>query len=163
MLRITRQTDYGIVLLTQFVGRPAGASLAAKDLAAMTRLPLPMVSKILKILAKDGVLESQRGSRGGYSLTHAPDSIPVSRVIAALEGPIAMTHCVSVDDSGAEVECESASQCPVRPNWQRINQVVEEALTRVTIAEMAGDPMGCEVTAGFLRAITDIQVSEATS
>ncbi len=159
MLRITRQTDYGIVLLTQYVGRAPGASFAAKDLASLTRLPVPMVSKILKLLAKDGLLESQRGAKGGYSLAVPPTNISVARVIAALEGPISMTHCVSVDDRGRETECENTEHCPVRPNWQRINQVVQDALARVTIAEMVSDPANCGPTANFLKALE--QLSEA--
>ena len=68
MLRITRQTDYGIVLLTRFAQGPTAAVRNAPDLALDTGLPAPMVSKILKILARAGLLTSQRGAAGGYRL-----------------------------------------------------------------------------------------------
>ena len=68
MLRITKLTDYGIVLLTQMANAPAEAVHNARDLAAGSKLPLPMATKILKALARGGILASHRGARGGYLL-----------------------------------------------------------------------------------------------
>ena len=68
MLRITKITDYGIVLMAQMASEPQTTMHNARDLAAATRLPLPIVSKILKTLARGGLLTSQRGTKGGYTL-----------------------------------------------------------------------------------------------
>lgn len=131
MIRITKQTDYGIVLLTHLAAH--GERLFnAPDLAAETRLPLPMVSKILKVLARDGLLESHRGVKGGYSLARMPEEISVSEIIAALEGPIALTECIEVHG-----DCSHESLCRVRANWQRINDAVRKALDGITLADMA--------------------------
>jgi FeS assembly SUF system regulator len=131
MIRITKQTDYGIVLLTHMAGRPE-RQYNAPDLSGETRLPLPMVSKILKLLAREGVLASHRGVKGGYSLARPADEISMADIIAALEGPIAITECVSV-----ESDCSHEPVCPVRSNWQRINEAVREALEGITLAELA--------------------------
>jgi FeS assembly SUF system regulator len=131
MIRITKQTDYGIVLLTHLAAH--GERLFnAPDLAGETRLPLPMVSKILKVLARDGLLASHRGVKGGYSLARPAEEIPVSEIIAALEGPIALTECIEVHG-----DCPHESLCRVRANWQRINDAVRRALDGITLAEMA--------------------------
>jgi FeS assembly SUF system regulator len=131
---MTRQTDYGIVLLTHMVQRVHETVYTARDLAAECQLPLPMVSKILKVLARKDLLVSHRGIKGGYSLGRAPGEISVAEIIGALEGPIAITEC-SVSGDG---NCKQETVCPIRDNWQLINQAVLQALRGITLLEMAG-------------------------
>jgi FeS assembly SUF system regulator len=131
MIRITKQTDYGIVLLTHLAVNP-DRQYAAPELATETRMPLPMVSKILKLLARDGLLASHRGVKGGYSLARSAEEISMAEIIATLEGPIAITECVSVESG-----CSHEALCPVSGNWRRINEAVRAALEGISLAEMA--------------------------
>ena len=119
MIRITKITDYGIVLMSHLAMTPERL-YNAPDLAAEAHLPLPMVSKILKQLARGGLLESQRGVHGGYALARQAEEISVVEIISALEGPIAMTECIE----GAPGDCDYELSCPVRSNWNRINQAI---------------------------------------
>ncbi|HEV3455548.1 MAG TPA: SUF system Fe-S cluster assembly regulator [Thermoanaerobaculia bacterium] len=130
MIRITKQTDYGIVLLTHLAAHP-DRQYNAPDLAAEAHLPLPMASKILKLLAREGVLVSHRGVKGGYGLSRHPQEISMAEIIAALEGPIAITECI--DEAG---DCVHERLCPVRSNWHRINEALLTALQGITLAEM---------------------------
>jgi FeS assembly SUF system regulator len=132
MLRITKQTDYGIVLVSHMAAEPERL-FAASDLAAEAQLPLPMVSKILKLLAREGVLVSHRGANGGYALARRPRQIAVSEVITALEGPIAVTECI---DDGPGI-CDQEPVCPLRSNWQVINMAIRRALDGIMIADMS--------------------------
>ena len=131
MLRITKEADYGIMLLVCIAERPSGEIHTARQAAEWTGLPLPMVSKILRSLAREQILTSHRGVSGGYSLNRSPASTSVAEVIRALEGPISMVQCGS--DPGA---CDQEAVCPTRVNWTRISQEVEQALERVPISEM---------------------------
>ncbi len=133
MLRITKQTDYGIVLLTHMANDPERLVNAA-ELAQETSLPQPMVAKILKLLARAAILESHRGVNGGYCLARPPEEMAVSEVITALEGQIAITECT--DDT--EGLCSQEQVCQVRSNWNRINLAIHEALDRISLAEMTG-------------------------
>ena len=151
MIRITKQTDYGIVLLTHLAVHPE-RQYNAPDLAAEAHLPLPMVSKILKLLAREGLLASHRGVKGGYSLARQPEAISMAEIIAALEGPIAITECISV-----EGDCSHEPLCPVRSNWRRINQAVRTALAGITLAEMA-HPKQKLVSLGQGSALAGIQL-----
>ncbi len=132
MIRITRQTDYGIVLLACFATSPKSSLRNARDLAAETGQPLPTVSKILKILARRGLLESQRGVNGGYRLAREASSISVADIITALEGPIAMTECLNE----AADDCSYEATCPCRPNWERINVAIRSALGGIPLTDM---------------------------
>lgn len=132
MLRMTRQADYAIVLLSYFAHH-RNVGYAASNLAGKVHLPLPIVSKILKALAREGLIESQRGVHGGYRLTRSPDQISVAEIITAIEGPIAITECTTE----SPVQCDLAAMCAVRANWQTINRVVLSALQGVSLAQMA--------------------------
>ncbi len=131
MIRITKQTDYGIVLLTRMAGG-SERLFTAPELAEAAQIPQPTVQKVLKLLARHGLLDSHRGVKGGYALARSPEEISVADVISALEGPIALTECV---DEGPG-DCAKTAFCPVRPNWQRINDVVRDALQGITLMEM---------------------------
>jgi FeS assembly SUF system regulator len=131
MIRMTKQADYGIVLLTRMAAEP-GRLFNASELAEEAHLPQPTVSKILKILAREGLLASQRGVKGGYTLDRAPATVSVADVISALEGPIAITECID-ETPGL---CSQEAFCPVRGNWHRINDAIRRALSAITLAEM---------------------------
>lgn len=131
MFKLSKTTDYGIVLLARLASERAQRSLNARELATATDLPMPMVSKILKALARDGLLASHRGAKGGYALTRAPESLPVAEMIRVLEGPLALTDCAA----GPAV-CSHETGCVVREPWQQINRVVERALEGVTLADL---------------------------
>jgi FeS assembly SUF system regulator len=132
MIRLSRLSDYGIVLMVHLAEQPAEAHHSARDIAAATRLPAPVVSKILKSLARHGLLHSQRGSRGGYGLARRPERISVAEMIAALEGPIGLTECTMHPG-----QCVQEASCHVREPWQQINHVVRSALAGVTLADLA--------------------------
>lgn len=131
MIRITKQADYGILLLSCFARRHGGQVSTARDVARETGIGLPMVSKILKILVHAGLLSSHRGVKGGYELAREPGGITIGDIIAALDGPVSITECASADS-----DCAVEESCPVRKPWNRINEVIREALDRVTLAEM---------------------------
>lgn len=125
-------TDYAVVLATHLAA--AEGPHAARDLAVQTQIPEPTASKVLKKLARAGVVVSQRGARGGYALARPAQQIGVNEVIEAIEGPIAVTEC---SDETNESSCEYETNCGVRANWQRINFAVHAALSQITLAEMA--------------------------
>lgn len=125
-------TDYAVMLASHLAA--AEGPHAARDLAVQTQIPEPTASKVLKKLARAGVVVSQRGAKGGYALARPPQRIGIHEVIEALEGPIAVTEC---SDETTESACEYETNCGVRANWQRINLAVQSALSEITLADMA--------------------------
>lgn len=131
MLRISKMTDYAIIVMVQ-LHRRHGEVLSARVLADAARLELPTVSKVLKLLVKTGLVESYRGAAGGYSLLRKAQEISVAEIIEAIEGPIAMTEC-----SIEEGICAQEPKCSLRGNWQRISLAISQAMSGVSLAEMA--------------------------
>ena len=132
-MKLSRLTDYAVILLTKLSfgdGEPASAARLSEDLM----LPQPTVSKLLKMLTKANLVASQRGAAGGYSLTRNAGKISIGDVIAAIEGPVALTACI---DESEEDVCGVQSFCGMRGNWVLVNAAVNEALNRVTLSDMA--------------------------
>lgn len=132
MLRMSKLADYGTVVMTYMAQEP-GRVRSAPEISTAVGLELPTVSKLLKLLLHAKLLTSQRGSKGGYGLAHAPEDISVADIIDAIEGhPMGLTECSSVPGL-----CVHEVYCSIRANWQRISQSVREILEGVTLAELA--------------------------
>ncbi len=130
MLRISKLTDYAILIMVELTRD--GEMLSAHALAERIHVEGPTASKVLKLLAGSGLLESYRGATGGYRVGRSAAEISVAEVIAAIEGPIAMTEC-----SVEEGLCSQEDNCDLRGNWQRISLAVAQALRDVSLAEMS--------------------------
>jgi FeS assembly SUF system regulator len=132
MLRLSKLTDYAVVLMGEMARRP-GAITTAAELTSRTGLPAPTVRKLLKLLAREGLMASVRGAAGGYRLARGAGAISVAEIIAAVDGPIALTDCVGGHDGACGVE----ELCPMRGNWDKVNRAVQAALQSVTLADMS--------------------------
>lgn len=132
MIRLSKLTDYAVLVMTSMVNRAGGVETAT-SLADRTGLPAPTVAKILKLLVKDGLMVSHRGAAGGYTLARTADAINVAQIITAIDGPIALTDCVE----GGDTLCGVESLCPRRNHWEKVNRAVRTALEGVSLAEMA--------------------------
>jgi FeS assembly SUF system regulator len=130
MLRMSKLTDYGTMVLAQLASRD-GALSTCGAVAEATHLGQPTVSKLLKLLVRAGLVVSERGVQGGYALARAPENITAAEIIDALEGPVAITECSSVDGG-----CDLESFCRVGMAWQRINSSIRKALEDVTLADL---------------------------
>jgi FeS assembly SUF system regulator len=135
MLRMSKLTDYGLVLLTNLAQGGNPGVQTAHELAARTRVPVPTVSKILKELAKAGIVVSHRGRRGGYSLSRSPDLISVAAVVEALEGPVALTEC-STNGGGCSLE----PVCLAKGHWDPISRAIQRTLQRLPLTALGPHP-----------------------
>ncbi len=130
MLRITRLTDYGTVVLAHLANDNSDLS-SATEVAAATGLGLPTVSKLLKMLAKCDLVTSTRGAQGGYRLARDASEISTADVIDALEGPVSITEC-----SGHDSHCDFESICNVGSAWQRINIAIRRTLDDISLSDL---------------------------
>ncbi|WP_458097394.1 SUF system Fe-S cluster assembly regulator [Roseomonas sp. WA12] len=131
MLRLSKLADYAVVLLAR-LGQEGGLH-TAPSLSAATGIAEPTVAKVLRILSQASLVEAQRGARGGHRLARPISAIPLSDVIVAVDGPIALTACVDGNTGG----CDAEGHCPVRGRWDPVNEAVRVALASVTIADLS--------------------------
>ena len=131
MLRLSKLADYAVVVLIRLSSTEECQT--SPNVAAMTGLPEPTVAKVLKALASAGLVASQRGARGGYRLAQPLATIAVAEVVAAIDGPVALTACTGTHAGN----CEAEPICPVRGRWDPVNDAVLAALSRITLADLS--------------------------
>jgi FeS assembly SUF system regulator len=153
MMRLSRLADFAIVLMTHMAQSP-GATHSAAEMAAATRLPGPTVAKVLARLCHEGLIGSARGVKGGYRLERPAAAISVDSIVSAVDGPVALTQCITPKDGSHPVSrCEVETLCRSRVGLHAINRAVRKALEEVSLADiaMAGLPRStpaASVTAG---------------
>ncbi|OGT55296.1 MAG: SUF system Fe-S cluster assembly regulator [Gammaproteobacteria bacterium RIFCSPHIGHO2_12_FULL_42_10] len=130
MIRISKMTDYAILVMGALAKRPE-AILSAASLASTLRLSVPTVSKILKTLLLADLVKAMRGSEGGYCLSQPAASITIARVVAAMEGDLAVTECCE-----SSRLCTIDSFCALKENWKKINKMLNVVLSKWTIQDM---------------------------
>jgi len=132
MLRISKLTDYGTMVLACLAARPE-ERLTATSVAERTRLGLPTVSKLLKSLQRAGLVASSRGAHGGYRLARPAARISAAEIIDAIEGPVAITEC-----SGNHSACDLETVCSTGTAWQRVNSAIRRSLDELSLAQLSG-------------------------
>jgi Rrf2 family protein len=131
MLKLTKKADYGLMAMKHLAEHAHEGSCSAKDVAESYGIPPEALAKILQRLAKAGLLHSQHGINGGYTLARDAHDISAYEVIRAIDGPLFITSCITVRG-----ECDQTQRCNIREPLRKVNQSIEDVLKRIKIAEM---------------------------
>ena len=119
------------------LGRRYGTGPASlSDVAADEDLPRAYLEQLVMSLRDAGLVASTRGAHGGYELTRTPDTIRMSEILRALEGPIAPMLCAT-DDPEHALTCDRSSRCTVNVLWVRVRDAITGALDSMTLADLA--------------------------
>lgn len=132
MLKLTKKADYGLIALKHFGAAGRGRSVSAKEVADAYHIPLPILSKVLQRLAREGFLVSEQGTNGGYRLSRDPHQITALEVIRAIDGPILLTSCFTAHGS----ECDQSDSCTVREPLRKVHEGILRLLESITIGEL---------------------------
>jgi Rrf2 family protein len=133
MLRFTKRADYGLMAIHYIAVHDDLGSVSAKRIAEESNIPPEIMAKILQRLAKKGLIVSQNGPKGGYTLSRRPDDITVGEVIRALEGPIYIVSCLE------DTSCKQMERCTLRRPVQRIQAAITNVLDTMSLAELASE------------------------
>ena len=138
MLKLTKKVDYALIALMHLAqqGGDGDAASSAREIATGYGLPPDLLAKILQKLAREGLVTSQQGTKGGYRLGQPAERIDVVRVIEAVDGPLSITQCIS------EVgNCEQFDTCNIKSPLARLNDQVLRMLGQMTIARMCEEDL----------------------
>lgn len=131
MLRLTKKADYSLIALKHLAGSPNGASASAKEIAEQYGIPLPLLSKVLQRLTREGFLRAVYGTNGGYKLARDPREISALEVIRAIDGPRILTSCFT-----DHRDCGHSGKCSVREPLRKIHEGILRLLEGITISGM---------------------------
>jgi Rrf2 family protein len=135
LLKLTKKADYALMAMKHLAERPGRSSRSAKDVADAFGIPPEALAKILQRLAKAGLLQSQHGINGGYTLSRPANTISAFEVIQAIDGPLFITSCVTVRG-----ECDQSDRCNIREPLRKVNESIEAVLKRIKISHMREEP-----------------------
>ena len=133
MFRISRLSDYGLLILCHFLKKPS-LSFSASELSSILCLSKATVSKVLKKLCKAGLLSSLRGAQGGYVLSKKAQEITVWEVLEALEGPFSLSDCLNQNTPS---DCLLEKGCPLKPHWQVLSLTLQNTLKGLTLETLS--------------------------
>jgi Rrf2 family protein len=131
MLRLSKKADYALIAMKHLALRPDQAAASAREIAEQYDIPVELMAKVLQRLAREGLLASHQGTRGGYHLSRPASEISVADVIQAVDGPLTVTAC-----STEEENCEQYSKCSVRDPLWKIRERIVLALQACSITEL---------------------------
>ena len=134
MLRFTKRADYGLMAIHYIAIHEEAGAVSAKRIAEQFNIPAELLAKILQRLAKQGLIISHNGPKGGYILGQHPARITVGDVIRALEGPITIVSCLEEPS-----DCPQMSHCNLRRPVQKIQAAISHMLDTMSLAELTSD------------------------
>src|SRR6185369_2485935 len=129
MLKLTKKADYGLMAMRHLAEHAEQGACSAKDVADAYHIPAELLAKILQRLVKAGLLHSQHGTNGGYTLARDAGKISAYEVIRAIDGPLFITSCVTVRG-----DCDQSDLCTIKEPLRRVNESIEEVLRSITLA-----------------------------
>jgi len=135
VLKLTKKADYALMAMKHLAEHAGQGSHSAKDVADAFSIPPEALAKILQRLVKAGLLNSQHGINGGYTLARAAHTISAFEVIQAIDGPLFITSCVTVRG-----ECDQTDRCNIREPLRKVNESIEAVLKRIKISHMKEEP-----------------------
>jgi Rrf2 family protein len=134
VLKLTKKADYGLIALKHMAVHGRDRAVSAKELADSYRIPLPLLSKVLQKLSREGFLASEQGANGGYRLSRPAAQITTLEVVRAIDGPILLTACFTDG-----LPCDQSNSCIVREPLRKVHEGILQLLESITIHELSAD------------------------
>ncbi len=130
-LKLSTKGRYGLRAMIDLAGYYGEGPVLVRSVAERQGISSKYLHALLASLKSAGLVRSLRGSGGGYSLAKAPDTIRVSEILEALEGPVSIVDCVN--EAGL---CERAQGCVAREIWGQLNEAIENVLEGLSLQDL---------------------------
>lgn len=138
-MKITSSAEYATRLIVA-LAREKGHALTAEKLSEAENVPVDYVNQLLLRLRRAGLVESHRGTGGGYSLSASPERVNLGQVLRAVEGRIFDDVCEKY--TAADKDCRHQSHCSISPVWQKLGLLIEDYFNGITLAQLLEDKPG---------------------
>jgi Rrf2 family transcriptional regulator, cysteine metabolism repressor len=141
-MMFSTKAEYGVRVMVELARRAGGEDgcpVPLAEIAAHDGLPLAYLEHLVARLRKAGLVDSRRGSRGGYMLARPSQEITMAEVVEALEGSIAPIECISESADGSIVcsrESSADHVCPTKLLWTRVRMSIVRTLRETTLADL---------------------------
>jgi len=132
MMELTRKGEYAIRGIIYLAQQPPGKMSLISEIAEAVDAPQTFLAKIFQNFAKQGIVNSYRGTGGGFTLGRLSSEITLREVVEAVEGPIIPNRCLT-----GKGGCVRDNECLVHPVWRNVQSQIIRILDAVTIEDLA--------------------------
>src|SRR5271168_5412173 len=147
-MMFSTKAEYGVRVMVELARRAGENPIPLAEIAAHDGLPLAYLEHLVARLRKAGLVDSRRGSRGGYMLARLPAQITMAEVVEALEGSIAPIECISQSADGSIVCTRESAEdptgaphvCPTKLLWTRVRFSIVRTLQETTLSDLVLSP-----------------------
>lgn len=143
-MKISAQEEYGLRCLVQLANLTDGESLTLPQIAEREGISAANAGKLMWLLNKAGFVQATRGTKGGYSLARPAQEIRLNEVIKVLDADVLNKHCESY--TGVLESCVHKGDCGIRPVIVGLHEIVENALSQITLAQLVGSESSVDAT-----------------
>jgi Rrf2 family cysteine metabolism transcriptional repressor len=143
-MMFSTKAEYGVRVMVELARRAGAEPIPLAEVAAHDGLPLAYLEHLVARLRKAGLVDSRRGSHGGYLLARPASEITMAEVVEALEGSIAPIECISEAADGSIVcarESGPEHVCPTKLLWTRVRYSIVSTLRETTLADLLVRPL----------------------
>jgi len=134
---LSAKGEYGILAALDLALSRESAPVQAKAIAHRQGIPIKFLEHILRTLRNAGLVESSRGTHGGYRLSKPADEIALGDLIQAVEGPIATTHRAHGNRTGSNgARSEASHESLIQSVWAEVQGSILETLNKTTLADL---------------------------
>src|ERR1700681_2278317 len=143
-MMFSTKAEYGVRVMVELARRAGEEPVPLAEIAAEDGLPLAYLEHLVARLRRAGLVDSRRGSRGGYLLARPPGEITMAEVVEALEGSIAPIECISQAADGSIVcarESDPGHVCPTKLLWTRVRFAIVHTLQETSLADLVLAPV----------------------
>lgn len=130
-MKLSTKARYGLRAITEIAKSYGSAPAKRKDIAEKQGLSDSYLENLLIVLKNIRIIETTRGSNGGYVLCRPPSDISVLEIVEALEGPLDLVECVS-----SSKNCEKSSRCSARTVWSEMSEIWRKTLSAKTLQDL---------------------------
>lgn len=134
-MQLTRSADYAIRAMLDIAVQQNNGRVRTCEIAQRQNIPAALLAKLVPLLVRSGLLQSQRGAHGGLALAHSAHEINLRQVIEAIEGPISLNHCLDTPP-----QCDNIAACPVYPIWVQAQKNLIDQLEATVLKDLIEPP-----------------------
>ena len=138
MPRLSKKTMFAIEAVLDVAFHVGEHPVRSGDITERQRIPKRYLEQVLQHLVRAGILNGKRGPRGGYRLTRTPSEISFGEIVRAMEGPIALVSCASVNFYAPCGDCHDEATCAIRRAFAILRDQSTSVLDSISLAQGAG-------------------------
>lgn len=134
MLKLSKKTEYALMSARYMALNDHGKYVTAREIANNYNLSFELVAKVLQIMAKNNLIKSYQGVKGGYTLNKSSEKISLAEIIKAVEPAYEITECLR--NSFEEDSCSYFNYCKIKDPLAEVQKKIDKIFLETKLSEL---------------------------